>query len=240
ASQVRRDAHLVMISIDGLVPEYYTDPAKFGLKIPNLLMMKMGGAFADGVEGIYPSVTYPSHTTLITGARPAIHGIFQNRIFESPTDPKTGEWFWFSKDVKCATLWSVARAVGLSTASVGWPVAVGADIDYNVPEIFDPKDSKSPARTLANSTPGLIARATAEIHSTDSTTDGRRTAFAEYIINAYKPNLLLLHLIALDDAHHTFGPGSHEALAKTELMDEYIGRIIPPPQQPRLFAKTTF
>src|SRR4051812_24312663 len=96
-AQPRRDAHVIMISIDGLVPDYYTDSAKLGLKVPNLTQMKLNGAYADGVEGVYPSVTYPAHTTLITGVRPAVHGIFHNRIFEAPTDPQTMEWYWFAE-----------------------------------------------------------------------------------------------------------------------------------------------
>src|ERR1051325_6395092 len=67
----RRDAHVIMISIDGLIPEYYTAPARLGLKVPNLTQMKLGGAYADGVEGVFPTVTYPAHTTLITGVSPA-------------------------------------------------------------------------------------------------------------------------------------------------------------------------
>jgi predicted AlkP superfamily pyrophosphatase or phosphodiesterase len=64
------------------------------------MMMKQNGAYAEGVEGVYPTVTYPAHTTLITGARPAIHGIVQNRIFEAPTEPQTKAWYWYSKDLK--------------------------------------------------------------------------------------------------------------------------------------------
>src|SRR6266481_3493032 len=85
----RRDAHVIMISIDGLVPDYYTAPAQLGLKVPNLTKMKLGGAYAEGVEGIFPTVTYPAHTTMITGVRPSIHGILQNRPFEEPTAPQT-------------------------------------------------------------------------------------------------------------------------------------------------------
>src|SRR5262249_5333174 len=71
ASQVRSDAHVIMISIDGMVPDYYTEPSKMGLRVPTLVQMKLGGAYASGVEGVYPTVTYPSHTTLITGVLPA-------------------------------------------------------------------------------------------------------------------------------------------------------------------------
>src|SRR5258708_6583898 len=98
--QPRRDTHVIMISIDGLVPDYYTSPAQLGLKVPNLTKMKLGGAFAEGVEGIFPTVTYPAHTTLITGVRPALHGILQNRPFEAPTAPQTKEWYWFADAAK--------------------------------------------------------------------------------------------------------------------------------------------
>ena len=92
-----------------------------GLSVPTLTEMKLNGAYAEGVEGIYPTVTYPAHTTLITGVRPALHGIYQNRIFEAPTDEQTGEWYWFSKDLKTETLWSMAKRAELVTANVGWP-----------------------------------------------------------------------------------------------------------------------
>ena len=72
-----------MISIDGLLPDYYISPQNLGLRVPTLTMMKEKGAYAEGVEGVYPTVTYPAHTTLITGARPAIHGIDRQQAVAS-------------------------------------------------------------------------------------------------------------------------------------------------------------
>jgi predicted AlkP superfamily pyrophosphatase or phosphodiesterase len=229
-----------MISIDGLVPDYYTEPARLGLKVPNLTMMKLGGSYAVGVEGVYPTVTYPAHTTLVTGVRPALHGIIQNRIFEAPTDPQTREWYWFAKDLKAETLWMLAKKAGLSTASVGWPVTVGADIDYNMPEIADPNERSSPKRTLQYSTPGLIQNALGLGAGTDNTTDGRRVKVCEYIIESYKPNLMLIHFIALDGVHHEKGPRTPEALAVAERMDGYIGRVVEAARKAGIFDKTTF
>jgi predicted AlkP superfamily pyrophosphatase or phosphodiesterase len=245
AARPRRDAHVVIISIDGLVPDYYTEPARLGLKVPNLVRMKLGGAYADGVEGVFPTVTYPSHTSIITGARPATHGILQNRIFEAPTAEQTLEWYWFAKDLKAETLWQVAKKAGLVTANVGWPVTVGADFDYNVPEIKDPKeDPPTPKRTLQYSTPGLIQKAVAFAASSgapaDTSTDGRRMLITEYIINEYRPHLLLVHLLALDGAHHEFGPRSAQALEVAERMDAYIGRIVEATRKAGTFDKTTF
>lgn len=237
----RKDAYVVMISIDGLIPDYYLAPAPLGLNVPTLTEMKLNGAYAEGVEGVYPSVTYPSHTTLITGVRPALHGIIQNRIFEAPPVTPTKEWYWFAKDLKTETLWSMAKRAGLVTANVGWPVTVGADIDYNVPEIADPSEKiQTGKRVLQYSTPGLIDKANAAMPSDDKSTDGRRTTYAEYILETYKPNLMLVHLIELDGAHHTYGPRSPEALKTAERLDAYVGRIIAATRKAGTFDRTTF
>src|SRR5262245_13091165 len=239
--QPRRDAHVVMISIDGLVPEYYTAPAQLGLKVPNLTKMKLGGAYADGVEGVFPTVTYPAHTTMITGVRPAVHGIVQNRIFEPPTAPQTKEWYWFANVLKTETLWSIAKKAGLVTAGVGWPVTVGADIDYNMPEILDPNENPPTAkRTVQYSTPGLLQKAFANGSGGDDSTDGRRTTVSEYIIKNYKPNLMLIHLVELDSAHHQNGPRTPKALEVAERLDGYIGRIVEAVRAAGIFDQTTF
>jgi predicted AlkP superfamily pyrophosphatase or phosphodiesterase len=237
----RRDAHVIMISIDGLVPDYYLEPARLGLRVPNLVKMKLGGAYAEGVEGIFPTVTYPAHTTMITGVRPAVHGIVQNRIFEAPTAPQTREWYWFAEALKTETLWSMAKKAGLVTANVGWPVTVGADIDYNVPEIADPNENPPTGkRTAQYSTPGLLAKALAAGSGGDNTTDGRRCAISEYIINTYKPDLMLIHVIALDDVHHKSGPRTPAAFETAERMDGYVGRIIEATRKAGIFDQTTF
>ena len=241
AAQPRRNAHVIMISIDGLVPDYYLEPARLGLRVPNLVRMKLEGAYAEGVEGIFPTVTYPAHTTLITGVRPAVHGIVQNRIFEAPTAPQTREWYWYADSVKTETLWSMAKKAGLVTASVGWPVTVGADIDYNVPEIFDPKENPPTGkRTAQYATPGLLAMALADGSGGDNSTDGRRTSISEFIITSYKPNLMLIHLVALDDAHHKNGPRTPPAIETTERMDGYVGRVIEAARKAGILDQTTF
>ncbi|MEK6302502.1 MAG: ectonucleotide pyrophosphatase/phosphodiesterase [Acidobacteriota bacterium] len=241
--QARRDAHVIMISIDGLIPDYYLQPSRLGLSVPNLTKMKLGGAYAEGVEGVFPSVTYPAHTTLITGVRPATHGIINNRVFEAPTEPQTGEWYWFSEALKSETLWSMAKKAGLVTANVGWPVTAGADIDYSVPEIKDPSETpagdRSRKRTLQYSTPGLIEKALAAGGS-DRSTDGRRATISEYIITNYKPNLMLIHFIELDGSHHENGPRSAAALPVAERMDAYLGRVIEATRKAGIFDQTTF
>jgi len=71
-----------MISIDGMRPDYVTQADSHGLRIPALRALMKAGAYATGVRGVLPTVTYPSHTTLLTGVSPSKHGIYANATFD--------------------------------------------------------------------------------------------------------------------------------------------------------------
>jgi len=73
---------LVLLSIDGLDQRYLRDCDKLRLKIPNLRRLMREGTWADGVVGEAPTITWPEHTTIITGVPPAVHGIQQNQRWE--------------------------------------------------------------------------------------------------------------------------------------------------------------
>ena len=71
AAQDKSAPLLVVISVDGLRPDYVTAADAHGAKIPNLRKFLHDGTYALGVTGVIPTVTYPSHTTLMTGVWPA-------------------------------------------------------------------------------------------------------------------------------------------------------------------------
>src|ERR1700688_4959779 len=108
---------VMLISVDGLKPEAILDASRHGLKVPNLRAFLVNGAYASGVRGVLPTLTYPSHMTLMTGASPARHGIYANTTFD-PLDRNEGGWYWYAEDARVATLWSAAGAAGLKTANV--------------------------------------------------------------------------------------------------------------------------
>src|ERR1700727_3051130 len=122
---------VLLISVDGMRPDYVTKADEHGLKIPNMRKMMQEGAYAEGVIGVVPTVTYPSHTTLITGVWPEKHGIYANTTFD-PERKNLGGWYWYAEDIKVPTLWDAAKSAGLTTASVNWPVSVGAPVNYLV------------------------------------------------------------------------------------------------------------
>lgn len=93
-AQTPQESRVIMISIDGLMPVSYKDPA---LPAPNLRSLAQSGVWADGVVGVLPTVTFPSHTTLITGVEPAVHGIYDNRIFD-PENKSDGAWYYYARE----------------------------------------------------------------------------------------------------------------------------------------------
>src|SRR5678816_4397143 len=79
AGQAQAAAHrLLVISVDGLDWRYLRDRDALGLKIPNLRKLMAKSQIADGVVGVWPTITWPSHTTMLTGLRPDQHGILGN------------------------------------------------------------------------------------------------------------------------------------------------------------------
>jgi hypothetical protein len=90
AQEQGRAPLLVMISVDGMRPDYATAADAHGAKILQLRRFMKEGSYAEGVVGVVPTVTYPSHTTLVTGLWPAKHGIFGNTTFDPLQTTKVG------------------------------------------------------------------------------------------------------------------------------------------------------
>src|ERR1051325_1207394 len=127
---------LLLISIDGLPPSYVTAADKYSLKIPTLRRILRDGAHADGVRDVLPAVTYPNHTTILTGVLPAKHGIVQNIVFDGLGRNQDG-WYWYGEDIRVRTLWEAASAAGYVVGSVSWPVSVDArGVTFDIPEFW--------------------------------------------------------------------------------------------------------
>ena len=109
----QQSKYVILVTVDGFRPDFYLD-ASWGT--PNLHMMKDSGVSAKGVNPIFPSVTYPDHTTIITGVPPAKHGIYYNAPFEP--QGASGEWYFHYDSIKVPTLFDAAL---LRVSSSGLP-----------------------------------------------------------------------------------------------------------------------
>ena len=223
---------VLMISLDGLRPGDISDAKARGMNLPVLSGLRAEGASAQGVVGVLPTLTYPSHTTLVTGVSPGRHGVVNNLTFD-PEQKNQGGWYWYTSDVKVPTLWQAAHAAGLSTANVHWPVTVGATgIDKNLPQIWRAGTEDDRKLLTALATPGLVARLERRVgarypQGIDETVEGdaQRVAFAEALL-ADKPQFMTVYLAGIDHTEHHDGPDSAAAKAAIEVTDALVGRLV--------------
>jgi predicted AlkP superfamily pyrophosphatase or phosphodiesterase len=210
--------HLVLVSIDALRPEFYLDDAA---PAPTLRALRREGSHARAAEPVFPSVTYPNHATLVTGMRPARHGVLFNLKF-TPMAPRN-PWYEEAADLRTSPLWEWARAAQLTTAAVSWPSTVGARIDLLLPE-RDYYLRPDPLDVLrAAVSPGLFERLgvspSAELFRDVARWDAFLTETAAAMLRVARPHLLLLHLVQLDYYQHREGregPSVRPALARVD------------------------
>jgi predicted AlkP superfamily pyrophosphatase or phosphodiesterase len=191
------------------------------------------GAHARGVVGVVPTVTYPSHTTLMTGVTPQEHGIISNTTFDPLNVNKEG-WYWYAEDIKAKTLWEVAAKAGLRTASVNWPVTVGdRNISFLLPEYWRAStvDDLKLMRQL-DRPEDLMEQMEAKLgpfvdgYVGTVESDWIRTRFSIALLRDRKPQFMATHIIALDEIEHERGPFVPPAFETLEQLDEMIGEMI--------------
>ena len=238
--------HVILVSIDGLRPEFYLDTS---WPAPNLQQMAAEGAKAERVQGVFPTVTYPSHTTMISGVLPAQHGIHYNNPFEP--EGETGRWYWDYAAVTAPTLWERVRQSGGKTAAVSWPVSVGAPIDWSVPEVWsltDRHDSLRPMREGAvprGIWSELETRATGRLDQNSysiayMSRDLKTAAIAAYLFEQYRPNLLAVHLLDADHFQHEAGRDGNLIRRALGTVDAALGQLREGVERAGLADRTVF
>lgn len=216
---------LVVITVDGLDHRYLRDADALGLRIPTLRRLVREGAHADGVVGLVPTMTWPAHTTMITGVPSWEHGIVSNN---QPAQPS--ERWWYTRFLRVKTLWHVAHERGLTTGAVWWPVTVGPEIDFNLPEYWeDPPPGLYLLDDVAkHSTLGLIDRIARSypLFRRRGLTDREKVLATRYILEHEQPDLFLLHLDDFDTDQHATGAFSTNAHATLEYVDALLADLL--------------
>ena len=219
----QKPAPLVIISLDGMRPDYITKADEHGIKAPTLRSFLSRGTYAEGVTGVVPTVTYPSHTAIVTGVWPAEHGIYANTTFD-PFNEHPGEWYWYFNAIKVETLYTAADKAGLKTAAVSWPVTVGAPIDYNISEHAQSEETDTPNGSPYN--PRDILSQLGIVKTKGENADVLRTRETIAILNKFHPSLMLVHLADLDHQEHEHSPFSPQANATVEVLDAQVAEIM--------------
>jgi arylsulfatase A-like enzyme len=225
--------HVVLVSVDGLAARYLDDSKT---DMPTLRAIRKNGASARGMITSFPSVTWPSHASLVTGTRPKTHGILANTTYDRRTrqpvvyigDPQ------LTKDeaIHVPTLYDAAHAAGLKTAAVIWPCTNGAkSLDWMIP------DAATVELHQRFTTPGLVqelAAAGIDISQLGAwgwhkeyglRRDNLYAKVTSYLLEKKQANLVLVHLITSDGIQHMMGPDTLPARQVIAFEDGCIKQI---------------
>lgn len=229
--------HVVIISLDGFGTWALDDPYT---PLPALRRLAAEGATAKTMRPVNPTVTWPNHTSMVTGVTPAKHGVLFNGLLvrDAGVPPRVEPWRDKSEMVRGDTLYDIAHRRGLTTAEVDW-VAIQnpKTITWAFSERPDPA-AQIPREMVAA---GAISQADLDTFSSKNIVfrDQIWTAAAAHIIGRHKPNLALVHLLNLDSTQHRYGPRTHAAMTTMAHLDTQVGAIVEAVRQAGLAERTT-
>lgn len=238
---------LLMISLDAA----YKADADILLSLPNLGALADRGVFCRNVQTIYPSLTYPIHTSIMTGCYPDKHGIPHNEKYAPDVPASRRAWYWEAGDIQVPTLHQEARRSGREVASILWPVSGrNKSIRFNFPEVHALPGENQTAKVLRYGSFGWLLRTELKYGKQRVSTkqphlDRFATLVAQKLIDKqynpeapgsidpgprrkrqHMPDLLSIHLVDLDTARHQYGTHSEEASAALHRLDQNVGVLI--------------
>lgn len=247
-AEPRQDRCVIMVTIDGLANFHIDDPRS---DVPVMRKLAAEGARAEGgMIAAFPTVTWPTHTTLATGATPARHGVVGNNYFDRATG-KTVPLILdrtLNKDqtVQTPTIYDAAHQAGLKTAAVCWPASrEAASLDWTVPDMFE-ADAWPKYGTRAwldelrqEGWPVDKQNAWCSMPGGGVPRDWLYTRMVRQVLRKHSPNLVLLHLVEPDHVQHAHGPRSDEAYWVASYSDDRIRDLVEAIEASPLAAKTT-
>ena len=222
--------HLIVISEDAMV---YEDLAELR-QMPSFGQVMKNAAIVKTVRSVYPTITYPNHTSMRTGAYCGKHGIINNE--QTILGEEHSTWEFFNSSVKVGDIFDAAKAAGLTTAGVFWPVTGRhPHIDYLVNEYWPQTPEETTAECFANSgsSPEVIEKV---IKPNMHLVDGmhRKHPFCDAFVHAcacsmireFKPNLLMIHPANIDAYRHETGLFSTKVSHGLHEIDLWLGEIL--------------
>jgi len=218
---------LVFISIDAL-GETEWDKIK---ELKNFKEFIDNGVFCKNLTSIFPTLTYPVHTTIVTGMYPNKHGVIHNNPFQPFVNKRDMEWYWYDSNIKSPKIYDIVKEKGGRVASLLWPVSGKTSIKYNMPEIIAIDKENQVLKVLKNGSTCFIVEmelrfARQRISMKQPHLDDYVTDCAVHTIKHKKPDLMMVHLVNLDVAKHEHRNESLEVDEAIIRMHDNISRIL--------------
>jgi predicted AlkP superfamily pyrophosphatase or phosphodiesterase len=220
--------HVILITIDGCAAFYFED-TKAPLR--NVRKLAAEGVVASGMRVANPAVTWPNHTTLVTGVRASRHSVLVNALLLPDgkcgitREPERTQ----SELIAVPTVFDILYKKGFITAGINWPCTPGSKtLHFNFPDVQN---------QLRYTTPQLIEELQAEKILDDSSAEAfknktgpkRDEIWAKaacHVMRVHRPNFMLLHFLVSDSIQHQLGPQCPEAYEALGRIDQHIGDLL--------------
>jgi Type I phosphodiesterase / nucleotide pyrophosphatase len=201
---------VILISLDG------TRPADVRPEwLPSLVELGRRGVRAEALIPVNPTVTFPSHVSLVTGVDPDVHGVVNNNF----DDPVLGG---FDSDaihtfIESEPIWSIAERRGIPTASYYWVGSEGPWARGPGPRETRRFSSRTREKTKVDQILRWLALADP----------------------AARPRLITCWFHGGDRAGHEDGPGAPSVGESLVPQDREIARLVAELERRGAFATTT-
>ncbi len=187
---------VIVLSLDGVRHDYLERKG-----LPNFARLVAGGARAEALVPVFPSLTFPNHVSLATGARADRHGIVANHFL----DPVLGE-FDYGNDTRfldAEPIWAAAERQGVRAATFFW---VGSETDWR-------------------GVGATYRRAPFDSNVSERAKVKQILAWME-LPEPQRPGLILSWWHGADHAGHRYGPDADETKAALRQQDRELGRLL--------------
>jgi len=221
--------HVVLITMDGFPAYLLTNEAA---PIPTLRKLAKEGAVAEGMKVSNPSVTWPNHTTLVTGVHPGQHSVLFNGVLMRPgprlpvkVDPQRDK----SDLVAVPTLADVLHKAGYRTAGINWPCTRNSKtLDDDFPDVPQQITHSTPRLREELIAEGILKDATDRSFGAQSAAsrDQIWTAAAVRVIEKRRPNFMMFHMLVTDSTHHKYGALSPAGYNAVALVDGQLREVL--------------
>jgi len=204
--------------------------------MPVLRALAERGAVADGMRAVFPSTTWPTHVSLVSGVTPARHGVVGNHILNRATrraEDLTGDPIYDADALLTApTVYDRAAAAGLTVAAVDWPATRRSrSLAFNLPffkdqRVFETQTARTVWEELAAAGFPLERQGEWAQLPRRFMKDAMVAEVAAHASHRHAPDLLMVHFLCADSHQHLYGPRTPEVYWALEYIDACVGRLL--------------
>ena len=206
------------------------------MRAPTLRALAERGTVADGVTAVFPSTTWPTHVSLVTGVKPARHGVVANHVLNRATrraEDLTGDPIYDAGALlRAPTVYDLAAAAGRRVAAVDWPATRHSpSIAFNLPffkdqRVFETETARAVWDELKAAGFPVERQGEWALLPKRFMKDAMVADVAAHAVRRHTPDMLMVHFLCADSHQHLYGPRAPEVYWAIEYIDACIARLL--------------